>query len=276
MNSRWLGGRRRTVALVVTAVVGSGLAVGVATAWGSTTSEGLVAVAPHALATNAKVAAGKSVSYVVSGTATTVPTDATRVQFSVSVAAQQQPGAMTAAPYLDAADASGDSVSWPAAKTTVSATLLEPVGVANKVTFTNTSTGSIDVTIKIIGYSTPGRLAGRLDSDEATIRSLSSRLAADEAALRATQRLTLVTTPAGNNVFSSTFTGANLLPGSPATMHWTDNGVKNSLFVTVAADGTVQSNSSLPCSTTDFYITGYDAGSDPIASNLVMKGAGCP
>jgi hypothetical protein len=166
-------GRRRHRLAVVG---GSALAVALATsiAGASTTSEGIVSVAPHNLTTGAALTTGKSLTYVVSGAATTVPTDATRVQFAVTVSKQQQSGTLTAAPYLDAADASGDSLSWAAANTTVSGTLLEPVGVGNKVTFTNSSAGTLTVAVKITGYSTSARLAVRLDTAESAINSLQS------------------------------------------------------------------------------------------------------
>jgi hypothetical protein len=160
------------VALVGGVALAIALVGGVAGA-SSTTSEGIVSVTPHVLTTGASVAAGKSVTYVVSGGSTTVPSDATRVQFAATVSKQQQPGSLTSQPYLDAADASGDSLSWGAPNTTVSGTFLEPVGVANKVIFTNTSAGTVTVAVKITGYSTAARLAARLDSAE-------SRLNADE------------------------------------------------------------------------------------------------
>ena len=168
----------------------------------STTSEGIVGVTPHNLTTGASVAAGKSLTYVVSGGSTTVPTDATRVQFDVTVSKQQQSGSLTSQPYLDAADASGDSLSWGAPNTTVSGTVLEPVGVANKVTFTNTSAGSVIVAIKITGYSTSARLAARLDT-------VQSKQATDETAITNLQsvnagpRLNAVESSVSNLVFTA-------------------------------------------------------------------------
>jgi len=153
----------------------------------STTSEGIVSVTPKNLTTGASVAAGKSVIYVVSGGWTTVPTDATRVQFAVTVSKQQKPGSLTSPPYLDAADASGDSLTWAAPNTTTSGTILEPVGVANKVTFTNTTTGSLTVAIKITGYSTSARLAARLDTVESDVSAVQGDVSGLQADVRGLQ-----------------------------------------------------------------------------------------
>ena len=76
---RTLGAASATLALVA--------AVDAVAAQSSTTSEGIVSIAPHAVATTT-ILAGKSVSYAVSGGTTTVPTDATRVELAVTVSNQ--------------------------------------------------------------------------------------------------------------------------------------------------------------------------------------------
>jgi uncharacterized coiled-coil protein SlyX len=168
IGARW---RRYAVAVGVAAAVVA--VVGGVAGASSTTSEGIVSITPHVLTGGSALGAGQSVAFVVSGGATTVPTDATRVQFSVTVKNQARAGTLSGQPYLDAADASGDSLSWPASNTTVTGTFLEPVGVSNKVSFINTSAGTVTVVIKITGFSTPGRLANRIDA-------LESRLNTDE------------------------------------------------------------------------------------------------
>lgn len=225
----------------------------------STTSEGIVGVTPHNLTTGASVATGKSVTYVVSGGSTTVPTDATRVQFAVTVSKQQQAGALTSQPYLDAADASGDSLSWGAPNTTVSDTFIEPVGVANKVTFTNTSAGSVTVAIKITGYSTSARLAARLDTveskqatDETAINNLQSvnagtRLNAAENSIANLQ----VLNSAARRGFNSN-AGAALTPGD------------NYIFVTPAFTPTT----SLLCTVTSSVQVTL-ASPAPVGANIV-------
>jgi len=116
---------------------------------------GIVPVAPHALQTNTSVAANKSVTPVVSGGATTVPTDATRVQFAITVTKPTATGTLIAYPTDNAAAASG-SVAFTAGGTGTG-TLTESVGLSNKVTFVNQSSGTILLTVKITGYSTEVR-----------------------------------------------------------------------------------------------------------------------
>lgn len=303
----------------MTAVAALVVAVVNGVAGASTTSEGIVSITPHSLASGALVGAGKSVSYVVSGASTTVPTDATRVQFLVTVSSQQKDGTLTAQPYLDAADASGDTLSWPAAKTTVSGTFVEPVGVSNKVNFTNTSAGSVTLAVKITGYSTSARLAARLDSVESnqaadenaignlqsavnsltnqlnaaqqtidsqanqlntaqqSINSLTSRLSTDEAILQALPRLTASSSPRDSGSYTLSGSGANLLPGSAVTAHYFFNGAPTTAVLgTVAADGTVSINPVAGCGVTNLYLTGSDWASNPVASNRLGKGPGCP
>lgn len=193
INTR--GRLRRYAGVAGLAAVGVGLVGGAALA-SSTAGSDIVPIAPHILTSGSSVAAGKSLIFIVSGGSTTVPTAATRVQFSVTVSSQVAVGEFTAQPYLDAADASGDSVTWPAAKTTVTGTLLEPVGVSNKVAFINSSAGSVRVAIKITGYSTAVGLENRLDalessqrSDDAAVSAMRSSVAALNSQLYSAQQV---------------------------------------------------------------------------------------
>jgi hypothetical protein len=304
--------RRRFVGLMTAAAAIVALVDAVASA-SSTTSEGIVSITPHSVASGASIAAGKSVAYVVSGGATTVPTDATRVQFSVTVSDQAKAGTLTAQPYLDAADASGDMLSWQAPKTSVSGTFLEPVGVSNKVAFTNTSSGTVTVTVKITGYSTAARLAARLDTvetkqatdetkqraDETTISSLqstvaslsgqlataqqnitslSSRLSNDETLLRALPRITLVALSSNTGSgYELAVAGANLLPNTIITLHFTFNGSSGTNPVAVVEpDGSGGVTAPQDCGLANVYATGVDVAGDTVASNRITKGPGCP
>jgi uncharacterized coiled-coil protein SlyX len=284
---------------------------GIATA--SSTSEGIVALSPaHTLTSGASVAGGKTVAYVVSGGSTTVPTDATRVQLLVTVSNQAKVGSLTAQPYLDAADASGDSVSWPAIKTTETATFLEPVGVSNKVSFTNNSAGTVTVAIKITGYATSARLAQRLDTVESkqatdesaigdlqaqlntaqqtistlsgqlgsaqqTISSLSSQLSADESVLQSMPRVTASTRPGLAGEYVVVMTGANLLPGTGVVGHYLLNGnPTTAVLASVAADGSLNFATTAFCQVTNLYLTSADMAGNSLASNRISKGPGCP
>lgn len=261
-------GWRRPMAIVVSTLAVVAAIDAVASASG-TTSEGVVSIAPKAVASAVSIAAGKSVAYVVSGGATTVPTDATRVELSVAVSKQTKLGSVSASPYLDPADASGDSVGW-ASLTPVTGTLEEPVGVSNKVNFVNNSAGPVTVTIKITGYSTSARLAVRIDS-------LENRLAADETALNSLPRITLTSgpnaEPGDENYY---FAGANLAPGSTVYEHYTYNGIAwNYAIGTAAADGTFSHTTVGGCGVANLYATGVNMASNPLASNVVIKGNGC-
>src|ERR1700758_334935 len=113
-------------------------------------SAAVVAIPPHSVWNNTIVGANSMISPVVSGGGTTVPTDATRVQFSVSATNQQRAGQLVAYPTGNVSGTSGHVLAF-AAKTPASSTFTELVGLGNKVTFWNQSPGSITLTVKITG-----------------------------------------------------------------------------------------------------------------------------
>jgi hypothetical protein len=115
-------------------------------------ASGISPITPtHTLQNNTAVAANKSVTPVVSGASTTVPTDATRVQVAVSVSAELGSGTLHAYPSGDPAGAGG-SLTF-SANTPASTTMLVAPGMANKVVFLNQSAGSLRLTVKITGYT---------------------------------------------------------------------------------------------------------------------------
>src|SRR4051812_30490538 len=142
--------RRRYIVLAAVAGLAATTVYGLLASTAS--AAGIVAITPHAVQTNTSVAANKSVTPVVSGGATTVPTDATRVQFSISIAQPTASGTLTAYPTGDQIHGVG-SVPFSTA-TTATGTLTELIGLSNKVTFVNNSSGTIVLTVKITGYST--------------------------------------------------------------------------------------------------------------------------
>ncbi len=115
---------------------------------------GVVSITPHTLENNVSLASGRSLTPVVSGGSTTVPTDATRVTFSVTVSRAAASGWVAINPWQDASGASFENFT---AGSTASGTFTEPVGLQNKVQFTNSSAGSITLTVRITGYSTEVR-----------------------------------------------------------------------------------------------------------------------
>jgi hypothetical protein len=265
------GAWRRPVAVVLSTLALIGGIDAIASA-SSSTSEGIVTVTAKSIASGASISAGKSAAYVVSGGSTTVPTDATRVLFSVAVTKHGAAGNLAGQPYLDPADASGDSISWTSTPSSLTGTMLEPVGVSNKVAFVNNSAGSVTVTIKIIGYSTSAGDAVRLDHVE-------GRLATDETVLNALPRLTVTTAVEGEA--GETFliiNGANLAPGSTVYFHYSYNGTTyNYSAGTVAADGTLTHTTQAFCVINNYYATGTNVAGNAVASNQILAntGAGC-
>lgn len=143
--------RRRNVG--VAAVAGVSAIAAAALIGTSAHASGISPVTPtHTLQNNTAVAANKSVSPVVSGSATTVPTDATRVQVAVSLTGELSSGTLKAYPNGNPAGVGG-SLAF-TANTPVSTTMLVAPGMANKVIFLNQSSGSVKLTVKITGYTT--------------------------------------------------------------------------------------------------------------------------
>lgn len=142
---------RRRVLVAALALVGGVLTA--SSIHGSAAQATVVPLTPaKVLYTNTYLGANKTVIPVVSGASTTVPTNASRVQFSVTVSKQQQPGSVYAHPTGNPAGASGEQVAWAGPNQTVTGTLTVLVGSANKVTFVNQSAGVIYLSVKITGY----------------------------------------------------------------------------------------------------------------------------
>jgi hypothetical protein len=145
---------RKRVSIVAALALAAAMVTGVAGASGpSNTLLSFVSVSPaFKLATNANIAAGATGSYVVTGAATTVPTDATTVRLAVSVRGTKA-GTLTVYPASNSTGGSGQSLSW-TANGFAAGTLMENVGAANKVSFHNSSAAAATVTATITGYST--------------------------------------------------------------------------------------------------------------------------
>lgn len=137
---------------VIAAVIGIGAFTAVSLVNTPAHANTITAVAPKAIQTSTSIAANKSVTPVVSGGSTTVPTDATRVQLSVAITKELGAGSLVLSPYLNPTGV-GATVLF-AANTATNATVLVGVGSANKITILNSSAGSLTVTVKIVGYST--------------------------------------------------------------------------------------------------------------------------
>jgi hypothetical protein len=117
-------------------------------------AQGTVTITPHVIENNVSVSAGHTVAAVVSGGATTVPTDATRVQLLLTVSREQHAGSVRVWP--NPVGTSPDSLEF-AANTAVSGVLTEAVGTQNKVVFENLSAGTITLKVEVTGYSTEVR-----------------------------------------------------------------------------------------------------------------------
>ncbi|MGN6721564.1 MAG: hypothetical protein ACTHJM_03005 [Marmoricola sp.] len=133
----------------VAGVVASAVASGSPT---DSTSVGFISITPHRVLTNVSIASKHSSSPVVIGGTTTVPTDVTTVQLSIS-AHSVSPGAIAVYPAGDPEAADDHFISYP--KTTaVTVTDNEHPGTANEVTLTNNGASAVVVTLSITGYST--------------------------------------------------------------------------------------------------------------------------
>ena len=149
-RSGWRGGR-------VLAAAGAAAAtclVVAGSASGSTSPDGFVTMtAPFKLATNAAVGANVKLVKVVTGGSTTVPTYASAVKVTITVAATKADGSLQAYP-LD----NGPSpavLTWTKGHTVTTSTNIS-VGLKNSVTFANVSTGGITLTLVITGYQAQG------------------------------------------------------------------------------------------------------------------------
>jgi hypothetical protein len=144
-----VGGRPLAVAGAAAAIgaVAAGIAVADA---GSPPAAGYVSVSPAVKIFGGSLATGKSVSVVAIGGSSTVPTNATAVQLSVTVSAAGS-GAINIAPAGDPTAGGATSVFYSGSTTQ---TVHETVGTKDQITFHNSGSGTATVTVKVTGYST--------------------------------------------------------------------------------------------------------------------------
>jgi hypothetical protein len=144
----------RTITLVACAAAAVAVAAGTAAATspGSPTDVTFVPVPGHVVFSNRFVSAHGTVSPVMIGGSTTVPSDATAVQFTVRVKGSA-PGTLSIYPAGNPAGGSGDSVHWTTTKG-ASASIAETIGSSDEITFASNSTQAINLSVTIIGYST--------------------------------------------------------------------------------------------------------------------------
>ena len=120
---------------------------------GGTSPVSFVAISPaYKLLSSTSIAANKTDSVVVVGGSTTVPTNATAVQLSVTAGGTAS-GFLTLYPAGNLTGGSGQSLSW-AAKGTDTETVQESIGTKDELTFANNSAAAAKVTATITGYST--------------------------------------------------------------------------------------------------------------------------
>lgn len=142
-------GRRLLAGAVALAAVVGGVLVNTSVARAS-----IVSIPPQTIANHVSVAGQGLVQLVVSGGSTTVPTDATRVVFGVTISGTTASGNVAANPT--GAAGSGAFIHYTAG-TTATGTLTEQVGRSNQVAFHNGGTNGITLTVQITGYSTEVR-----------------------------------------------------------------------------------------------------------------------
>ncbi|MGN6723932.1 MAG: hypothetical protein ACTHJM_15085 [Marmoricola sp.] len=145
---------RRPLALASIAVLIVGTLAGVAGAIGTTTDVAFLSLSPaHAVLTNTTIAAHKTSSPVVIGGTTTVPSNATTVELTVT-AKGPSVGTLEFYPAQNPSGGSGQALPYPGSNVVASATIEENVGQSGELTILNNGIGSAVVTAKIIGYST--------------------------------------------------------------------------------------------------------------------------
>ena len=145
---------RRPMALVGVAVLAVGMLAGVAGASGTTTNVTFVPLSPaKVILSNVNIGANKTSSAVVIGGTTTVPSNATTVQLTVT-AKGASIGTLNFYPTLNPSGGSGQTLAYPGSNVAASTTIQENVGQASSLTFANSGIGTATVTAKITGYST--------------------------------------------------------------------------------------------------------------------------
>jgi hypothetical protein len=114
----------------------------------------IVSITPKTIANNVAVAGHGVLQLVASGSSTTVPTDATRVVFALTITGATASGNVAANPT--GSPGSGAFVHYTAG-TTATGTVTEQIGLGNQVAFHNGGVNGITLTVKITGYSTEVR-----------------------------------------------------------------------------------------------------------------------
>jgi hypothetical protein len=143
----------RPVGLIVSAAAIAAVITGIALAdAGSPPGSGYVTVSPAHRILSGTVGAGATLSEVAVGGSTTVPTNATAVQMTVT-AKDTKAGSVQIFPAGDPTAGGATSVTF-AAGTTATATVNETVGASSKISFKNTAAATVTVTATITGYST--------------------------------------------------------------------------------------------------------------------------
>jgi hypothetical protein len=148
---------RRRTGMVGTVLCAALFVVGVAGASPTTSTTNvtfLPLTVPHKVLSGVTIAATKNTSAVVIGASTTVPSNATTVQLTVS--GKSTTGAhLNFYPAGNPSGASGQTLTVPAGSIVATTTIQENVGESGKVTFANSGPGSATtVTATITGYST--------------------------------------------------------------------------------------------------------------------------
>lgn len=209
---------RRPLALVATAVLGVGAIAGVAGATGSTTEVSFVALSPaRTVLSNASIAANKTNSPVVIGSTTTVPSNATAVQLTVTAKGASS-GTLAFYPALNPSGGSGQSLHYPGSNLVATTTIQENVGQAGELTFFNNGAGSATVTAKITGYSTQVT-AGDINGVGGTSGQL---LTNDGAGGAVWQDQAPPPVPSASNFASAGGTSGQVLTSSGTGVSWAD------------------------------------------------------
>lgn len=152
-RSWWRRGGMLAVVLAVVAGTGIGTTVAFAGGGQNTTSVSFVSLNPAKKVLNGvTIAANKTASVVVIGSTTTVPSDATTVELSISATGTAS-GVLNIYPTGNLSGGSGQFVEW-AAHGTGTATIQENPGQSGELTFYNVSSAAAKVTATIVGYST--------------------------------------------------------------------------------------------------------------------------
>jgi hypothetical protein len=136
-------------ASAITAVI-TGIAIADA---GSPPSAGYIPLTPvHKILSSASIGANATTSPIAIGGSTTVPSNATAVQMTVTVN-DTRAGSLHIFPAGDPTAGGATAVSF-LANTATTETVTETVGKSSEISFQNTAASTATVTVTLIGYST--------------------------------------------------------------------------------------------------------------------------